>query len=108
MDWIIKIKNCFETGRVFYTNHAKKEMEYEELGRIYENEVYESICNGGIIKEYPEDKPYPSTLIFGKTEMGRPLHVVCAYNEEDSLTIVITVYQPNPVLWLEYRRRREN
>ncbi|MBE0478874.1 hypothetical protein IBX65_07145 [Candidatus Aerophobetes bacterium] len=28
--------------------------------------------------------------------------------EEDDLTIVITAYQPDPRLWIDYKRRREN
>ena len=44
------------------------------------------------IKEYPDDKPYPSRLILGWKE-GKPLHVVAAE------TIIITVYQPDPTLW---------
>jgi len=44
-----------------------------------------------IVKEYPDDKPYPSILIFGKTNRERPLHIVCAYDSEEDHTIVITV-----------------
>ncbi|MGO9014841.1 MAG: DUF4258 domain-containing protein [Dissulfurispiraceae bacterium] len=72
-----------------------------------DNEVYEAVCGGEVIEEYPEDTPYPSVLIFGKTLIARPLHIVCAYNKEDSMAIVITVYQPNPELWMEYKRRKE-
>jgi len=52
------------------------------------------------------DKPYPSLLIFGKTSVGRPLHTVCSYNENEEVAIVITVYQPNPDLWIDHKRRR--
>ncbi len=83
-------------------------MENEEFGRIFEREVYEAICNGEIIEEYPEDRPYSSALIFGKTTSDRPLHMVCAYAEVENLAIIITVYQPNPELWLEYKRRNKS
>ncbi|MFV9631854.1 MAG: DUF4258 domain-containing protein [Methanosarcinales archaeon] len=44
--------------------------------------------------------------MYGNSNNGKPLHVVCAYSDEDDLTIIITVYQPNPDLWDEYRRRK--
>ena len=62
-------------------DHARYEMENEEFGRIVEREVYEDTYNGEVIEEYPDDKPYPSALIFGKTTTDRPLHMVCAYAE---------------------------
>lgn len=106
MNWIKKIQECFESNSVFYTAHAKYEMENEPFGRIVDYEVYEAICSGEVIEEYPEDKPYPGVLILGRTKVNRPLHIVCAYNKEENLTIVITVYHPDPDLWIEYRRRK--
>lgn len=105
-DWIQKIQRCFKSGSVFYTRHAKFEMENEDFGKILDHEVYEAVCNGDSIEEYPDDKPYPSILMHGRTSTGRPLHVICAYDEGDNLTIVVTVYQPNPELWIDYKRRR--
>ncbi len=81
-------------------------MRTEESGRIREEEVFESIMRGGIIEEYRDDKPYPSALICGRTKNERPVHVVCAYSGEDDLAIVITAYQPDPSLWLDYKWRR--
>ena len=81
-------------------------MRTEEFGRIREEEVFEAIMSGGIIEEYRDDKPYPSLLIYGRTQNERPLHVVCAYSGEDDLAIVITAYQPDPNLWIDFKRRR--
>jgi hypothetical protein len=107
MNWIQKIRKCFEFDSVFYTRHAKVEMGVEELGRIFDHEVYEAVCSGEVIEEYPEDKLYPSVLIYGRTTSDRPLHIVCAYDIEEDLSIVITVYQPNPDLWIDYKRRKK-
>jgi hypothetical protein len=107
MRWIEKIRECFNSNLVFYTKHAKIEMESEEFGQILENEVYEAICNGEVIEKYLMDKPYPSVLIFGRTKKDRPLHIVCAYNKDEDLAIVITVYHPDPNLWIEYKRRKK-
>ena len=106
MQWIERIRGCFEGDRVYYTNHAKVEMETEEFGPILDSEIYEAICAGEVIEEYPDDAPYPSVLVFGLTGVGRPLHVVCAYNGEEERTIVVTAYQPDPERWVDYRKRR--
>lgn len=79
---IEKIINCFKLERYLYSQHARKEMEVEELGEIKDNEVFEAVLNSKIIENYPEGKPYPSCLIYGKTSNERPLHIVCAYAED--------------------------
>jgi len=55
---IQKIQECFKSNSVLYSRHAKSEMILEEFGRILEHEVYEAICNGEVIEDYPNDKPY--------------------------------------------------
>lgn len=105
MNWIDVISQCFDSDKVLYSYHARKEMFAEEFGIITDREVYEALCRGEIIESYPDDKPYPSVLIFGTTNGKRPLHVVCAYNAEDIHLIIITVYQPSPDKWDDYRRR---
>ncbi len=104
-DFIQRIRNCFETNRVLYSKHSRFEMQHEEFGRIFEHEVYEAILNGEVIEEYPEDKPYPSVLISGATETNRPLHIVCAYNEAENFSYIVTVYHPNPILWKNFKTR---
>lgn len=106
MTWYQKIRECFESNSVFYAQHAKFEMENEGLGQIFDHEVYEAISSGEVIEKYPEDKPYPAVLIFGRTKANRPLHIVCAYNKEGNLVIIITVYHPDPNRWIDYRRRK--
>lgn len=61
-------------------------------------QVKKVVTEGKIIKDYPDDKPYPSKLILGFIN-GAPIHVVAAYNEIDNEIIVITVYTPSENLW---------
>lgn len=56
------------------------------------------IKNGTVIKEYQDDTPYPSRLILG-FEGNRPVHVVSAYYPGDDTEYVITVYEPDSLLW---------
>ena len=81
-------------------------MRTDEFGPVSDQEVYEAICTGELIGSYPDDAPFPRVLIFGMTEVRRPLHVVCAYDRQDDWAVIITVYQPDPTLWEDYRRRR--
>lgn len=77
----------------------------EEFGEITENEVREVLNVGEIIEEYLQDRPVASCLIFGRTKAGRPLHIVCAPVVEEKVLVIITVYQPDPTKWVDFRRR---
>lgn len=93
------------TGWVF-TEHARREMESEPYGVIRVEDVVQCLRTGEIIEEYPDDRPYPSCLILGRTTAGRPLHVVCAPVLSEQRLIIITTYQPDPDRWdPEFRRR---
>jgi len=80
----------------------------DEFGPIPDQQVYEAAAGCSIVEEYPEDRPYPSVLVLGRTQEGRPVHVVCAYVPEEDQLIVITVYEPDPNRWDEdFRQRRK-
>jgi len=81
-------------------------MRTEPFGKIREEEVFEAVMTGELIERYENDKPYPSVLIYGNTYTERPLHLVCAYSREEDLAVIVTVYQPDLNLWIDYRRRR--
>lgn len=100
-----KIHEGIRLERFLYTKHARDEMELEELGEIREEEVSEAVVRGKIIEDYPDDDPYPSCLIYGRTSRNRPLHVVCAYSDEDDMVIIITVYEPHSSRWVDFERR---
>lgn len=106
MNWIDIARECFDANKILYSGHAIREMREEEMGIITDQDVYEAVCNGEIIETYPDDLPYPSVLVFGFTGRKRPLHAVCAYNILDGLMIIVTVYQPDPGRWEDYKRRK--
>lgn len=100
------IKKCFTKERVYYSEHARKEMREEEFGVIKENEVFEAVQSSKVIEKYSDDKPYPSILIAGFTLNKKPLHVVCAHDKKDDIAIVITAYRPDPKRWINFTRRK--
>jgi len=70
------------------------------------DDVEAAIAADDMIAEYPDDKPYPSKLLLGKSGR-RPIHVVVAENATEDEIIVITVYEPDVPLWeTGFRRRR--
>ena len=58
-----------------------------------------------IIEDYPDDKYGPSCLIFCQTKSGRPLHIQCSYPSRPIVKI-ITLYEPDPELWIDFRVRK--
>ena len=58
-----------------------------------------------VIEDYPEDKYGASCLLLGYTKAGRPLHIQCSYPSRP-LVKIITLYQPDPDLWINFRIRR--
>ncbi len=69
-------------------------------------EVRESVRAGEVIEEYPQDKYGPSCLVLGWTGTGRALHVQCTYPSRP-LVKVITLYEPDPNVWVNFRERRQ-
>ena len=58
-----------------------------------------------LVEDYPEDKYGPSCLLLGFTKAGRAMHIVCSYPSRPLLKI-ITLYEPEPSEWVDYRTRR--
>ncbi len=65
---------------------------------ISTDEIEYILKNGETIMEYPEDKPYPSKLLFAFCNK-RPLHLVYSYNTQDDTYVIITSYEPSLDVW---------
>ena len=101
------LADLIEAIRAHYvriTDHADEEARADELCL---DDVYFSVLHGEIIEDYPTDKPYPSCLIFGFSPGGEPVHSVWAYNPQTRWAVLITVYRPDPLRWIEWRERRK-
>jgi len=73
--------------------------------KITDSDIRELLGSGAVIEEYPDDMPYPSSLVSGSVN-SRPLHVVMAYNNVDREAMVITAYEPDPDSWSDDFTRR--
>lgn len=101
---IDQIIRAIRTGKVRITDHADEEAHNDRLP--YE-EIFTSVINGEIIEEYPEDKPYPSCLIYGSNFKNEPIHSVWGYNKKSEAVVLITVYRPTTDRWIDWKTRRK-
>lgn len=92
------VSRAIAAGRVFITDHAD-ELSFDE--------IYYATLHGEIVESYPADWPYPSCLIFGETFSREPVHTVWSYNAKSLHAVLVTVYRPDPALWVNYRIRRK-
>lgn len=97
-----EIRSKIAGGRYEFSKRATDQTIVRDI-RI--EEIRDAIANGQIIENYPEDKYGPSCLILGFTVVGRPLHVQCSYPSRP-LIKVITLYEPDPAIWIDFKIRR--
>lgn len=85
------------------TLHAEKE---RDADKITKREIEEAILSKKteIIEDYPDDPRGESCLVLGFTAEGEPIHIVCGVS---SPIIIITMYRPDPELWIEWRKRKK-
>ncbi|MBW3569906.1 MAG: DUF4258 domain-containing protein [Gemmatimonadetes bacterium] len=102
MKLIAEIRAKIAGGRFEFSQHA---VDQSITRGISVAEIRQAVAAGEVIEDYPEDKYGPSCLVFGTTEAGRPLHVQCSYPSRPILKI-ITLYEPDPDLWIQFRQRR--
>ena len=95
--------DAIRNSRVRITDHADEEAQADGFSF---DEILVSVFQGEIIEDYPEDKPFPSCLVYGETFLKEPVHTVWAYNRTNQWAVLITVYRPDPERWIDWRIRR--
>ena len=85
-----------------FSRHAVDQSIIRRITVAEIEDAFERGCE--LIEDYPEDKYGPSCLILGFTRAGRPLHLQCSYPSRPLIKIV-TLYQPDPSLWVNFRLR---
>jgi hypothetical protein len=103
MATINEIRAKFERRQYEFSKHA---VDQSIIRDISVAELEEAIASQSeVIEDYLHDKYGPSCLILGFTKAGRPLHVQCSYPTRPFVKI-ITLYEPDPELWIDFRVRR--
>lgn len=89
--------------QIAITEHARRRL--VERG-ISVNDIIRCIETGEIIKQYEDDKPFPSCLILGASVGGEHIHVVVSHDSE--WIYLITAYRPDPGVWEpDFKTRKE-
>ena len=102
MSLIDEIRAKFARDEFEFSRHA---VDQTVRRGISVAEIRQAIAAGAVIEDYPDDKYGPSCLIFGRTLAGRPLHLQTSYPSR-SIVKIITLYEPDPNQWINYRRRK--
>lgn len=103
MSTINEIRAKFERPQYEFSRHAVDQSIIRDIGVA---ELEEAIASRSeVIEDYPDGKYGPSCLILGFTKAGRPLHVQCSYPIRP-LVKIITLYEPDPELWIDFRVRK--
>jgi hypothetical protein len=79
----------------------------EESSRTSASDIRAVLEAGEDIAHFPEDKPFPSTLILGFVG-NVPVHVLAAVDAATGTCIIIAGYRPDPELWEpDFRKRKQ-
>jgi hypothetical protein len=62
--------------------------------KIKQSDVIHVLKHGEIIRNYSDDKPFPSALVSGSIK-HKHLHIVAAFDEIEEQVYIITVYEPS-------------
>jgi hypothetical protein len=89
--------------QIAITEHARQRL--LERG-IAISDIIRCIAEGEIIKQYEDDKPFPSCLILGMSVNDSYIHVVASHDDE--WIYLITAYHPDPEVWEpDFKTRKE-
>ena len=102
MELLEEIRAKFARDEFEFSKHATDQ---SILREISVSEIREAITKAEIIEDYPDDKYGPSCLLLGFTLANRPIHLQCSYPSRPIIKVV-TVYEPDPAEWTDYRVRR--
>jgi hypothetical protein len=102
MKTLSQIQQELADGKFEFSRHAFRRVVERNIG---EQEIREAGEKAEVVENYPKDKYSPSALLLGFTCDGRPLHFQISFAESD-VTKIITIYEPDPNEWIEYRKRR--
>ncbi len=88
---IKSIKEKVKSSEYFFSRHGDIERQNDNLSI---SEVEEAIFNSRVLEQYEDTGRGESCLLVGFTDNGKPIHIVCGYNENS--LVIITVYIPSP------------
>jgi len=102
MKTLAQVQRELAAGQFEFSRHAFRRVVERNIS---EQEIRQAGAGAEVIEDYPDDKYSPSALLLGFTDAGRPLHFQVSLAQAE-LTKIITIYEPDPEEWTEFRKRR--
>lgn len=100
---ITQLRALNKVEQIAITEHARRRL--IERG-ISVGDIIRCIETGEVIKQYEDDKPFPSCLILGADIDGEYIHVVVSHDSE--WIYLITAYHPDTEVWEpDFKTRKE-
>jgi len=102
--YINELRNLCNDKNIAITKHAKNRL-IERA--ITVESIKNAIKTGEIIRQYEDDKPFPSCLLLGSTEQNKFIHVVVSI--DNGYLYIITAYYPDENEWEDdFKTRKEH
>ena len=98
-----KFRELVAAGKIEWRKHVLQKL--AERG-IPQQAVLDVLLTGERIRDYADDKPFPSALFLGYVS-GKPFHVVAACDENREQVFMITAYEPSlEIFESDYKTKR--
>ena len=101
---LVIFRQAMAAGSIEWRKHVLQKL--SERG-ILQDSVREVLLRGERIRDYEDDKPFPSALLLGYVS-GIPFHVVVRCDETNGQVFIITAYEPSlEIFEPDYRTKRK-
>ena len=101
---IDKLKEVLSNKRFEWRKHVLQRLAERDISR---ESVLKVLYSGELVEDYPDDKPYPSALFWGRIK-NRSIHVVAALDEANEWAYIITAYEPSlEIFEADFKTRRK-
>jgi hypothetical protein len=98
------MRRAVQMARIEWRKHVLQKLAERGLPQAG---VLEVLRSGEKIRDYADDKPFPSALFLGYVG-GKPFHVVVAWDEAREKVFIITAYEPSlEIFEADYRTKRK-
>lgn len=91
---IERLRALNKAEQIAITEHARRRLVEREISV---DDIIQCVDTGEIIRQYEDDKPFPSCLILGAAVDGKYIHVVASHDSE--WIYLITAYHPDTDIW---------
>ncbi|MCF6212332.1 MAG: DUF4258 domain-containing protein [Gammaproteobacteria bacterium] len=90
-NWLHALRQAAQAGKIEWKQHALERL----FGRgIPSRHIEEGLQEGELVEFYPGAYPVAACLLLCFCD-GQPLHIVVAFQEQQGVCHVITVYRPS-------------